>query len=372
MGSVTITVPSPSAQSLEACTVSIALTRAVGFKTQRPSSTEKNELLIQKILRQRSIRKRSSASHEPAVCANVETITQCNLWHAPEKIEHNHEHDTTEMHFAFAIPIPHNLPATTDTILSKLSYAIKATARSASGRSIETIRPIRIQRCLVPQHIETTHHSRNFAGEDFATELRITPRESVDQDIKTAYSAELVAYGTIMDGVRKTEVKHAVIKELKWMVEETVKGPCPSSQEEECCQSQHIRQLCEGKRKGNWKTTGHSPGMTEKGDRIKIPFDVSIPRSAGATDELEPCEEAAGLTVNHRLRLDIVTGEDTFDQATGRLVDRRPRKKSFVSFFALPVLEFASREDATSGSFSVSNLPNYTDSVKPPNYEVME
>ncbi|PLB46309.1 hypothetical protein P170DRAFT_512833 [Aspergillus steynii IBT 23096] len=377
VGSVAITVPTPSAQSPDDYTVNIGLTRAVGLKKQQPASfPDKNDILLQRLLRRRSFRKQPHHPCEPAVCANVKTLMQCNLWHAPEKIEHNQDYGTTTLKFTFAIPLPISLPATTETMLGNISYAIKATVSSASRKLIDTIRPIRIQRRLVPQQAETLCQLRGFSGENFTTELRITPQESLDPSLKGAYSVELAAYRTVTQGVRKTEVKHVVIKELKWRVEETIKGPYLSSQEDNGDagihrQSQHARQLCEGRRTGNWKAMNCLSGATEKGDRIVIPFEVIIPRSADATDELENCEEAAGLTVKHQLRLDMVTGEDTFDQATGRLVDRRPRTKSFVAFFALPILEFASRNDVACATFPASNLPKYEESAEPPNYDVV-
>lgn len=378
VGSVTITVPTESIQSLNDYTVTIGLRRTIGLQKQQPAPpSDRDDLLFPKMLRRRSLRKPSYRSCEPAVCASVDTFMECNLWHAPEKIEHNRDHGTTSLNFPFAVPLPHHLPATTETILGSISYAIKATASSASAKSIDTIRPIQIQRRLVPQRAESVCHMRSFSDEELMIELRITPQEPSSSNIKSAYSVELAAYRTVTQAARKTEIKLAVIKELKWRVEETIKGPCPliSEENEDVAirrQGQHTRQLCEGKRKGNWKAMGYSRGTPEEEDKIEIPFGITIPRSADATDALENCAETSGLTVNHRLRLDIVTGEDTLDQATGRLVDRRPRKKSFVSFYALPVLEFASKKDLTRPSFLPNTLPKYEDSAEPPSYEALE
>ncbi|KAF7586300.1 hypothetical protein BBP40_009156, partial [Aspergillus hancockii] len=73
------------------------------------------------------------------------------------------------------------------------------------------------------------------------------------------------------------------------------------------------------------------------------------------------------------LKLDIITGEDTYDRETGSLLARRHLWKSFKAFFPLSVHKLDTREDLSIGLLhDNSALPQYEDEgTMPPSYEIL-
>lgn len=120
--------------------------------------------------------------------------------------------------------------------------------------------------------------------------------------------------------------------------------------------------------------------MQETEDMIDIPFEIKI--GSGTADvelatynlgtESQPDTHRDGeprvIVVNHQLTLDIVTAEDTIDQVTGRLVDRKPLWKSFSVCCALPVYDFTPPNTDLPGLiFNEAPLP-YDEESSPPGY----
>lgn len=180
-----------------------------------------------------------------------------------------------------------------------------------------------------------------------------------------------------------TEMRHVVVKELKWKVEETVKLlsiPGGATQAVEC-QEQYVRPLCRDSQTGRWSATGGGRRMQTTEDMIDIPFKIRI--GSGMADvelaaysldsgreqpDLHRDGETGAIVVNHQLTVDIVTAEDTIDQVTGRLVDRKPLWKSFSVCCALPVYDFVSPNTDLPGIiFNEAPLP-YDEESSPPGY----
>jgi hypothetical protein len=231
---------------------------------------------------------------------------------------------------------------------------------------------------------EPLEYFRQYPGERVVTELCLTPKiQHPDSRIraKAAYTAQWVARSTIKQGLRKTEVKYVVVKQLRWTVEETVQYITISKGGGEAtttCKKKHVRQLCDGVQKGHWIARG---GIYEGEDWIEVPFDISIPAEVAPAERIDlssyrcqhrgtscQCDagETTAITVDHQLRLEVITGEDTFDQGTRTLVDRKPRMKSFNAVFRLPIREFVSEDSIT---LCDDILPRYEDTyLMPPNY----
>ncbi|KAB8232392.1 hypothetical protein ETB97_001843 [Aspergillus alliaceus] len=341
--------------------------------------------------------KHSPTSHNyhrttPTLHSDVETIVQCDLWHSPDEVDSQDEEDRAWMRLNFIVPIPSNIPATAETVLGDVSYAIRATVTSPTAPSMPILiesQPIKILRRVISEPVQ---YLRQYPGERVSTELYLTPDPQYPDLLgrtKAAYSLQWVARSTITKGERKTEVKYIVVKELKWRVEETVKhitistdGDLQTNAIATTCKAQHVRHLCDGNQKGHWIASGASRSGD---DLIEIPFDIVIPPEVNAANELtlssyacqhrrKPCEcdarERSAIVVDHQLKLEVITGVDTFDQETGKLVDRKPRVKSFNAAFPLSIGEFISGDDLSlSELLADDTLPSYDDAyLMPPNY----
>lgn len=331
----------------------------------------------------------SSATHK---CTEEDTVMQCDLSHPPDVLERGR--GTLEFHFS--LPIPDNTPGTTETMLGNVSYAIRATATSASGRTIYSTQRIEILRRMVSGYFEPIEHFRYFQDTEMITDLCLIPTGSPDATTQVTYKAKLTAHRTTAQGARKTEMKHIVIKKLRWRVEETVNAmtvSCSDSQRGNTptFQKQCVRPLCRGKLKGRWMASRELQVTEDRDDRIEVNLNVNIPSDAKAASRLDLSSynfgrgservhrtacghsgrpEGTAITVDHQLKLDIITGEDTFNQVTGTLVDRKPLWKTFSASFPIPLHEVASGEHMPEGTFDIpGTLPHYeTPSMMPPPY----
>lgn len=399
-GSVEIIIASSNIDSSDYPKLSVRLTRTVAFERRCAAMAPRRSSGFFKCLRRRRvIQAQLTPIRGQSASSSTETITRCDLWHTQHHLEHHQDRGTTSLKFNFGIPVPFDIPPTTETVLGTVSYMITATSTSTIGMTATATRPIQILRRAIPGHARTIQHVRTFRSDRVRLFLDITPKESSGPGNKASYTARLCAKQTITEGPRTAQMRHVVIKELKWRFEETAKALSkPSHHETQDAiyhKEQCVRQLCHGRVTGRWSATGGRPKTEATDDMIQISFDVSIPASADAVEVLEmsaidtkqaclhqgPCEcparthtddEKAAIIASHQLKLDIIAGEDIIDQETGRLVDRKPLWKSFGAFFPMPVYEFMSSQEIPNAAFpSNDTLPMYDDASKPPNYDAL-
>jgi hypothetical protein len=178
-------------------------------------------------------------------------------------------------------------------------------------------------------------------------------------------------------GQRTTEIKHLVIRELRWYAEEIVKvmsqPPDGSSNKYTICKSEMVRKLCEGNIKGYWGSDQNpyvkQPStITQDEDKhifIPVQFAFRYPKHAaviddidlesyefGAADDVCPppysasdqgfhMEPKRAIIVQHQLKFEIITGEDTFATKTEKLVERKPLQTTVCPAFPFTVCELS-------------------------------
>ncbi|KAI9369828.1 hypothetical protein BJX61DRAFT_125146 [Aspergillus egyptiacus] len=314
-------------------------------------------------------RSRQSSSTAFPPIQTTRRLSQCNLWPVPD--------DTTQatdgrasLQYHFALPVPKNTPATTDTPIGTVSYVVEATIPThISGMPYRISRPIAIHRLTVPEPIS---YRRKYKGDNALTEICYTPHLDSSGPQTASYSVQWLAHSTITPGPRPTEVRYRVARELQWRVDEVVQLLTISHTDRPGavagCHRQHVRRLCTGREKGYWIASG---GLRHGRQSIEIPFNLSIPPDATVAGDIPsssysshhgPTRECSGetlaITVTHRLSVEVVIGEDTFDQQTGDLVDRRLRVRSFHGAYPLAVRRFIP-EDEISVIHAVDVLPPY-------------
>lgn len=274
---------------------------------------------------------------------------------------------------------------------------VRASVTTALGTTVDTTQQISIVRRMVLSYSEPMISIRHYRNSEMTTRLYLTPELPQDPTVQMSYRARLVAEQMVAHGPRKTEVRHVVVKDLQWKVQERVRvleipGCSIFRRSDVRCKAQHVHELCAGNLGAAYLGTG-SLGQESKGDHIEFNFDIKIPRDAAVSEALNLSSYVNGsgwrwtnprgcegngplqrrvITVDHQLKLDIITGEDTFDTVTGKLVDRKPLFKSFSAFFPLPVHDIDGNENVSGGVFSLNDdaLPKYEDaSMMPPHYE---
>jgi hypothetical protein len=159
-----------------------------------------------------------------------------------------------------------------------------------------------------------------------------------------------------------------------------------------------VRELCNSKQKGYWNTIANRiPEAQEnarKASSVDITFGFTIPKNARPAppadlscyafdpehlnpDSLSPelrdryCSttyERLAITVEHQLKLDLVTGEDTFCRETNSLVDRKILGAAVNAAFPLVLL---GKYEGGIGDLVLERTPPRYEEVPiaPPNYD---
>ncbi|KAL2807898.1 hypothetical protein BJX63DRAFT_410923 [Aspergillus granulosus] len=298
-------------------------------------------------------------------------LVRYDICHTPDEIDRNADEELVWLKYNLHFPVPSDLQGTLNTIGGGIYYAIEATISTgpqpSDQRRLQVSQPFKIHHCTQPK---TISHLRRYPGDLVTTELHITP-SSVRKGI--SYSLEWLAFSTVTQGARPSEVKYVVAKELHWSIDESVKclvlgrGNTTYSQ-------QYTRRLSEGRLKGRWAASG---GSHKGSDAICIPLKINVPpdttnlssyRDHHSTDALENCTELLAVTVDHRLHLEVITGEDTFHREAGDLLDRRYPVKSYKATFPLLVRKLVSEDLPSPAGVGVSP-PRYEEPyVMPPVY----
>ncbi|KNG88055.1 hypothetical protein ANOM_004103 [Aspergillus nomiae NRRL 13137] len=375
-GSVLVPVSLLDFEQAEYPNVTVSLLRTVTLRDNELASNSQNDNkkgdFLQRIRRKRVPQTQTITTQQKEGSSTVEALVQC----------------------------------TTETPFGGLSYAVRAAATFPSGVAVDATKDVQILSQIVTGPSQTVRHFKKYTGERLQSELSLTPEQPTDPKAKLAYSAKLVARGTTARGARPTERKQFFVREVQWSVEETVKlmkvsgGENPDG-ESITWKEQSVRQLCSGKQQGRWapnkKLSAQQRKLHEDHDRIDVQFNITIPRSASTADRPdlssctfdsgkpcrhvtpckfnEECAESRGerttIMVDHRLRVHLIAGEDTLDDKTGDLINRRQFAKAFTTCYTLPIHEVAGRNAIPEGTFHGNSAPPLYEgeSAMPPAYD---
>ncbi|KAJ5935170.1 hypothetical protein N7466_004717 [Penicillium verhagenii] len=302
----------------------------------------------------------------------------------------------------FSVPIPVNTPGTTTTPLGKISYSLIATVTTSQGQTIITENPINITRQLIPDR-QCIQHVRSYAKSPAITNIALSQTIATDAKSGISVSAKLYLRRGLASKARDSEFKCATIRGIHWRVEEVTRlvdqtlNNLQDPPEDFYCKRESVREICSGKQKGYWATRDNplskQPKSEDQDSAVDITIDISIPKNtklapmidgscygSGTTDSISmPLElqdrcptshENLAILIEHRLKLEFVTGEDTFDTRSKNLVDRKLPRATLSAHFPLLVGEtFKCDFEA----IAFSNPPRYEEiPLSPPEYSLPE
>ncbi|KAJ5838139.1 hypothetical protein EN45_032200 [Penicillium chrysogenum] len=265
----------------------------------------------------------------------------------------------------FYLDIPTNIPATTKTPIGTITYELEATAATSKHGMITYRRPLNINRQMGLTVPKQTEQSLNFPTSNAIQGMTLSQNSTPRSGSRISFTATIHTHWETALAARPTELRYLVVRELRWHVEEVVEIISIGSPgvKYPICERQSVRKLCDGSSKGYWgssrnpyTTEPYRPNLEEKaGEKrgIRIPFDFTIPKRAKVVDDVDlaayetgtegfgqalycgfpgedylysPGRVTKGITVHHRLKIELVMGEDVFHTGTGKLVERkRPR-----------------------------------------------
>ncbi|KAJ5382870.1 hypothetical protein N7517_000781 [Penicillium concentricum] len=279
----------------------------------------------------------------------------------------------------FHLDIPMNIPATTKTPLGTITYAIEATAATSKHGVITHRRPLNFNRQMIQSNPAKTQHHLYFRASNTIRGMTLSQNSTPRFGPRISFSATIHTHWETAPADRGTELRHIVVRELKWQAEEIVKfmsKPNSSDDKYSICERQSVRKLCGGSTKGYWGfgcnphvKQPHGQSVDEKGQAqraIYIPFGFTIPKRAmvvhsidlaayeiGAVsaDHNPQCglpgdipfsklgKMVKGITVHHQLKVELVMGEDVFHKGTGKLVERKRLRTVVCPAIPLSVCE---------------------------------
>lgn len=277
----------------------------------------------------------------------------------------------------FALDVPPNVPTTTSTPLGVIEYTLHATARISQHETVTDCQPLRITRHIIQRDVEKNRISMYFPNSAAIHGVSLSQNPTPRSGPRFSFTANISHRWETAPGDRPEELKHFVIREIKWLAEETVKimaKPRANTDEKfSICEQTLTLKLCEGSTKGYWgfdrnPFVKHSHQYLFKDEigkcEIRIPFDFSIPTQKMVHDDIEfnmyEFDEYAGvghslnpsdtslcppkdlvrvITVEHQLKVEILTGQDVFHHSSGTLVERKQPRVTVCPVFPFSVCE---------------------------------
>ncbi|KAJ5860461.1 uncharacterized protein N7529_007771 [Penicillium soppii] len=307
----------------------------------------------------------------------------------------------------FLIPIPAGIPETTVTDLGQLSLYLVASTTTAAEEAIGASEQINIVRRIIPGS-DPIQHTRIYPTSKVINDVILTQKLGASTGSRLSLSVRVSLRKPAAPSNRALEFKCVAIRKIQWRVEEVTKlfksakdYRQPRNEEppeyEPVEDESFTRELFHGYQNGYWGTPDNpivkeQETHQEKNSAVEIAFDIAIPRAVAPTpeiglkcysfdyrpgDHLLPCvhedtssmtQQRMMITVEHRLKLDILTSEDTFGVHNKSLVDRKPLQTALSGSFPLHILK-KSQNNIDPDVWQV-NPPCYTEiPASPPHYE---
>ncbi|KAJ5985375.1 hypothetical protein N7522_012571 [Penicillium canescens] len=275
--------------------------------------------------------------------------------------------------YYFSLEVPAIIPTTTETPLGSVTYKLIASATAADREPAIKSQSVKLCRQADSQTSHLIRTALEFPLSKLILGMTLTQQSTPRSEPTLSFTATISPRWQTYPGQRTTEIKHLVVRELRWYAEEIVKvmsQPADgSSNKYSICKSEKVRKLCKGNIKGYWGSDQNpyikQPlTITQDEDKhvlIPIQFAIRNPRHAamiddvdlesyefGAADDVCPppyspsdqgfhTEAKRAIIVQHQLKFEIITGEDTFAIKTEKLVERKPLQTTVCPAFPFTV-----------------------------------
>lgn len=302
----------------------------------------------------------------------------------------------------FYMPILANIPGTTITGIGRISYFLIATMVTEKNDLIGTSKEIFLRRRTLLEQ-DSIQHTRIYPNSSWITKILLSQNGTGMTDSTFSITAKIFLRWTATPAGRSTEFKCVAIRGLRWRIEEVATlesrpGGENYPENESVEETSSVRELSNGIQKGYWGTLhnpilANNPTHQQKDSAVDIAFEVNIPSVVNPAPGIEPStsefqslspdslpqslqekftfprKDRTVLTTEHRLKLDVLISEDTFDASSRKLVDRKPMRTALNASFPLRIVDKA--EAHIDEMIFTGNLPRYQEvSDSPPNYEI--
>jgi hypothetical protein len=233
--------------------------------------------------------------------------------------------------FDFTLRIPGHVPATTNTAIGSVSYALVATAIVDEGRTLQTRVSIPVQR-VIP--------CSNTAWDDIFLhcypDTRLRSKLKVPAVINPTGPFPVTLLFQRLNVRRKRTSSRLAIRKCKWRIDEITRIVSISSPELESSEyldyqemKRHVRRLAGGNCGKRWAQDSDS--------QIRSDFEIMLPGSVRARCHVPLCSEP--LATRQRVISDVADGSQGHPRPTLNL------RKTAISVSHILVVEFAIIEE---------------------------
>jgi hypothetical protein len=291
----------------------------------------------------------------------------------------------------FSLPVSGNIPGTSTTDIGEISYYLVATLNTENSMDAEiTHQEIKITREIL-QEQPSFQQIRNYPALNLITKIILT------QDVDSVTHSKIPVRAKLFirparPADRPIEYRCVAVRGIRWRIEELTKVFSHSPDEEANYQPcQPIESRCstsvisKGLQKGYWKieqdTMKRGSSLRHADPSVDIPLEISLNRDFDTPSAVDlrcydvfstpksnlnvslkeigvhTTKDNMMITIEHRLKLDILMLEDTFCVHKHKLVDRRPLQTALDASFPLQIIGRAR-----------GNLEAVPDEVNPPCY----
>ncbi|KAJ5595245.1 uncharacterized protein N7459_001453 [Penicillium hispanicum] len=373
----------------------ICLVRVLSSRVRQRSSSGEN--LLGRFNHWLSSTSKPSVSCNTRLCSIIEEMTlHMPLLGRDSQVGYSPEEGRIYK-IPFYMPIPANIPPTSATNMGRISYFLVVSISTVDGRTSSTSQEINLSRQIIPER-SLVRHTRIYPNSNLFTKIVLTQNIALTTKSTVSLNANVFVRPSTPAG-RSTEYTRVAVRGIRWRVEEVTKllnqTECEDrnlAEYQEIKEQASTREIVHGFLQGYWQivespiTTKHPP--QNKDASVEIPLEISFPRRvtpapevhlgcydslSKPADSLPPSiqkifssttQQKIMLTVEHRLKLDILTTEDTFSVSKHRLVDRKPLQIARNASFPLQIINKA--EADFEEVIGQDNPPRYEEFPEPP------
>ncbi|KAJ5947049.1 hypothetical protein N7466_000064 [Penicillium verhagenii] len=313
--------------------------------------------------------------------------------------------DGQDVRIPFTISIPVDIPGSVTTSLGEISYDLIASMITGDETIANARQSIYLDRQVISPK-PTIEHARSYPNSKVVTQICLSQHLHTKSESDLSFSMNIKLRSPSVPGERPSEFKCTMIRGIRFRVEEVTRIFAKSDDTNHSIeghnqegQQVNVREICNGREKSHWVKIIENPVEMHQNNRpinssVDVMFGCTISKNikpAQRTDlacyafepaQLDPGSLNGGLsenfvsntrenlvmTVEHRLKLDLLTGEDTFERGTLVLVDRKPVRVALNASFPLLV---SGCNDKDIGPAALERYPPRYEEVPiaPPGYD---
>ncbi|KAJ5992944.1 hypothetical protein N7451_008668 [Penicillium sp. IBT 35674x] len=298
-------------------------------------------------------------------CSTIEEVTE-DILPLSNSQANGSSTESQNILIPFTIPIPVDIPGSVTTNLGAVSYDLIASVIAENDIITSKRQPIHLYRQGISDE-PTIEYARSYPNSKVVTQISLSQHLHLKAKSNLSFSMNIKLRNPTIHGERASELKCPIVRGIRCRVEEVTILFVKSDESDQEVERVSIREICNARQKSHWEVIENFPETHQddayRSGSVDVLFGFTIPKNANPAQRtdlscydfdpghLDPrtlppdlleyymstTKEKLVMTVEHRLKLDLLTGEDTFERSTMALVDRKPIRVALNASFPLHI-----------------------------------